>query len=242
MSRWIALTLLILPVLASAQQTTYTFSGSGLSTPCACGASNVGPPVGSTLAGSVTLANPLPYSGTVTVTPTAFSFNSNLGMLQSSFLATVGEVGYPDEYMSTSFVFTTTDGQITGWTISLTAGVDQLTEGATITDAIDFYQMIQPYNCSAQTCYAIAASGGPGTWTGVTAAQPAATPDPLAAQVAALQTQVTQLQAQVAYYQSWQSYWQWQSTGTKERLATVQQLLTNANNEIAALKAKLAAK
>jgi hypothetical protein len=227
------LALLLFATAAGAQQTTYTYSGASLASACLCGGANYGAPVAWNLAGTITLANPLPYAGTVTVTPLAFSFNSDLGMFNSDWLALSTAGTYPGEFMNPpEIVFTTTAGQITGWTISLTAGLSQEQETALITDAQDMYQDIVPYHCEETPCYVTFAIGAPGTWTGPTAAQAAPAPDPLAPTVA-------QLQQQVAYYSSWQAYWSWQSVGTKARLATVEQLLTNANRQIAALKAQV---
>jgi hypothetical protein len=101
---------------AFAQQTTYVYSGTLLDQPTQDGSSYI--------SGQITLPTPLPANGTTTVTNAiSWSFDGQL-MLNSDFIPQLGLFPNGDAYGQTaSFTFTTVNGVIMSWNVSVTGSV-----------------------------------------------------------------------------------------------------------------------
>lgn len=215
-----ALVLVLLASPAFAQQTTYTYTGAPLLTGSYL--NGYTDPINSPttqITGEVVLGSPLAPNGVQVVVPLAFTFDGD-DLLSSGFgwtaYATGLQQGDPgDPSVQASFSFTTVNGVITDWSVTVSAGnpIQQIyiSEGFSLSVAGDQYTddgqnnlhcSYVPYSC---TSYA-ASNTSAGTWTqALTPAQVSAVQAQLTAaqaQVATLQAQVTSLQGQVATLQT----------------------------------------
>jgi hypothetical protein len=193
------------PVFA---QVTYTYTGqtliNGTWGPTIDGGTP--PTVTATLSGTVTLSTALnPNQANQVVSPASWSF----GGITSDFLSPGLLAIQTNPALNASFVFSTVNGQITAWAISISWNYGTngpVTGSGTITSTsqgglgsdswvgspesgVSHCGFV--YACDTYSAYVMQ----PGTWNGVDPPPPA---DPDASEVASLQAQVASLQSQLA--------------------------------------------